>query len=304
MIRKYIKNKIYCLCCLLPLFFSAALGAASQYQYQLSVCAIFRDDARFLKEWVEFHKIVGVEHFWLFNNLSQDGYESVLAPYIKEGTVELIEWPYESENEKEWQKIQRTAYEKSIGLARGQTKWLAVIDTDEFLFSANDNPLLKVLEGYERYGAVCVNWQLFGTSGIKRVPEDHLMIEMLTRKADTLFWKNYFIKSIVRPERVKSFPSCHWARLYGKYNSVDINKRRVKGNQSGEVQIDKLRINHYWTRDEDFFFERKISRRDKPGSNFHQLMKDFDKLNEFEDNEILRFVPLLKEKAISSASYL
>ena len=34
----------------------------------LSVCAIYRDEAHYLAEWIEFHRLVGVERFFLYNN--------------------------------------------------------------------------------------------------------------------------------------------------------------------------------------------------------------------------------------------
>ncbi len=34
----------------------------------MSLCAIFKDEADYLREWIEFHRIVGVEHFYLYNN--------------------------------------------------------------------------------------------------------------------------------------------------------------------------------------------------------------------------------------------
>ena len=36
--------------------------------YDLSVCAIFKDEASYLKEWIEYHKLVGVQHFYLYEN--------------------------------------------------------------------------------------------------------------------------------------------------------------------------------------------------------------------------------------------
>ena len=38
----------------------------------LAIAAIFRDEAPYLKEWIEFHRAVGVERFYLFDNLSTD----------------------------------------------------------------------------------------------------------------------------------------------------------------------------------------------------------------------------------------
>lgn len=34
------------------------------YSVYLAVCAIFRDEAPYLAEWIEFHRLVGVEHFY------------------------------------------------------------------------------------------------------------------------------------------------------------------------------------------------------------------------------------------------
>ena len=63
-------------------------------KYQLAICSIFQNEAGYLKEWIEFHRLLGVEHFYLFNNLSTDNFHSVLAPYVKNKVITLIEWPY------------------------------------------------------------------------------------------------------------------------------------------------------------------------------------------------------------------
>ena len=59
----------------------------------LSVCTLYKDEARYLPEWLEFHRLVGVERFFLYNNNSTDNHMEVLAPYIEEGTVVQRDWP-------------------------------------------------------------------------------------------------------------------------------------------------------------------------------------------------------------------
>jgi hypothetical protein len=54
----------------------------SEPKYYLSVGAIFRNEARFLPEWIEYHRLHGVDHFYLFNNLSEDDYKAALKPYV------------------------------------------------------------------------------------------------------------------------------------------------------------------------------------------------------------------------------
>ena len=41
-------------------------------------------------------KVLGVEHFYLYNNESTDDFETVIMPFIEKGLVELYDW--DSEN--------------------------------------------------------------------------------------------------------------------------------------------------------------------------------------------------------------
>ena len=59
----------------------------------LSVCAMYQNEASYLQEWIEFHRLVGVERFFLYDNNSTDDHLDVLTPYIEEGTVVLHDWP-------------------------------------------------------------------------------------------------------------------------------------------------------------------------------------------------------------------
>ena len=43
----------------------------------------FKNEAPYLREWIEFNHIVGVDHFFLYNNNSEDNYEEIIEPYVK-----------------------------------------------------------------------------------------------------------------------------------------------------------------------------------------------------------------------------
>src|SRR5262245_1292734 len=64
-----------------------------EFRHELGVCAIFREEAPFLDEWLTFHCGVGVTHFYLYNNFSTDNFRTVLEPWIDRGVVTLIDWP-------------------------------------------------------------------------------------------------------------------------------------------------------------------------------------------------------------------
>ena len=62
----------------------------------LSICAIYRNEGEYLREWIEFHRLVGVERCYLYDNLSTDSHREVLAPYVEQGIVAASGWPHTS----------------------------------------------------------------------------------------------------------------------------------------------------------------------------------------------------------------
>ncbi len=270
---------------------------SSETDYYLSVCAIFQNEADYLKEWIEYHKLLGVEHFWLYNNRSTDHYLEVLEPYIEIGEVELIDWPYV-----DYPACQLTAYADGITKATDTTYWLAIIDIDEFLVPQQCDDMITFLQEFEKFSQILINWQLFGTSNIQSLPKDALIIEALTYKFPTYFnsyWSsNSFVKAIVKPNHV-SFPitSSHYCNLLPGYLSIDGAKKVVPPFSLANINILRIQLNHYWFRTLDFFFNVKVDRRKNTDDPYPQDFIDWIlKLgNSEQDLSIQRFVPLLKE---------
>lgn len=254
----------------LCLIFSPLNAAEGNYLYELSLCAIFRNEAPYLKEWIEFHKLVGVQHFYLINHLSNDDYKQVLAPYIASGEVELFECQSPLTDAYGFMRIvQPEEYTKIVRLAEGKTKWLAIIDSDEFLFPVESFSLLDFLKDYEDYGGVYVFWQMFGTSFVPKKPDDKLQIETFIWQSEKDYFYNKWGKSIVRPERVKC-ADIHFSCYKPPYFHVFTDKTEIEDFDrfcldpefipNFKVDVSKARINHYWTRDEDYAMRAKLPR--------------------------------------------
>lgn len=265
------------------------------YRYQLAVCAIFRNEASYLREWIEYHKLVGVQHFYLYNNLSTDDYYSVLHPYIESGLVELFDWPFDSKNLYEWNVIQIHAYENAVQQALHTAKWLAIIDTDEFIVPVENDNILDVLKEYDYYGGVSANWQLYGTSNVFKVGPDQLMIDLLTLKAPQDYEENKFVKSIVHPEYVERITDPHYANFKKGYFHVNTDGVRLNRSIAPYIVVDKLRINHYWSRDEWFFYNFKCARRQNWQEGYDGQLNRLEAINIEPDNIMQRFVPALKQ---------
>ena len=141
-------------------------------KYNVVICAIFKNEAAYLKEWIEFHRIVGIDHFFLYNNLSEDNYREVLEPYIKNGMVDLIEWPYPQ--------TQMKAYADFLKHHANDAKWVGFIDIDEFVVPKAYNSVYEFLQNYENTPAVLIYWRLFGSSGLTKRDIQRLVTEDFT----------------------------------------------------------------------------------------------------------------------------
>lgn len=278
----------------------SVIHSEEKQKYDLVICAVFQDESFFLKEWLEFHKLQGVQHFYLYDNLSSDPYYSILRPYIESGEVELFHWPAEAKNQADYLNlVQLPVYNHALSITQGTSRWVAFLDLDEFLFSVKYDTLTDLLRSYEEYAALGVNWQVFGTSWIDRIPENGLITEHLLYKAPTDFEMNRVVKLIVQPHRVQSIRSPHFFEYQPGYFAVDSLKRPLSAQIEGlSVLIDTVRINHYWCGTYDWLVHNKIPRREKWGYIFSKQMIDeiVCSFNQIIDTSILHFIPALRLK--------
>ncbi len=125
--------------------------------WYLTACLIFKDAASYLDEWIRFHKRVGVEHFYLYDNDSEDNYESVIRRFIERGEITLHKWPGVGQH--------HPVIQHCLDQHRATSRWIAFLDDDEFLFPVAGDDLRETLSQYELFAGVAVSWLLFGSNG-------------------------------------------------------------------------------------------------------------------------------------------
>jgi hypothetical protein len=220
----------------------------------LSASTIYRNAASYLAEWIELHRVVGVERFFLYDNGSSDAHRDVLAPYLGDGTVVLHEWPMPFLGVSGRGMAQLRAFDHALRAHRDDSRWIAFLDIDEFLFSPTRNPVSDLLPEYEPYPALCVSRAEYGSSGHRTRPEG-LVIENFTRRGSVPADGWVRVKSVVDPSRAVRAISSH-TFLYRDGDPVDENLRRVdQFDRSGmkPVAWSRFRINHYPTKSEEEF---------------------------------------------------
>ena len=257
----------------------------------IAICAIFRDEAPFLLEWIAYHRLIGVDHFVLYNNKSMDEGPALIRNSRFADRVTLIDWPDEPG--------QMTAYRDfRINHAR-RFEWVAFIDVDEFILPLATDSLPEILASplYAKFSAVQANWLVFGPSGHDR-RQRGLVIENYTWRVAQEHEMNTHIKSIVRcSDLFEVFDTPHMFYT----TAVQCNVAGRAANLSAiadEPCFDTLVINHYFTRSrEDWQFKLRRGRADTGDPRRHYRMEMFIDLARdatVEDRRITRFAPAVR----------
>jgi hypothetical protein len=262
-------------------------------KHYLSVCAIYRNEARYLREWIEFHRLVGVEQFVLYDNESTDDHHDVLASYLDQGIVELCDWslPFDPKDDplRFLSQGQARAYEHCLRNYGDRSRWIAFIDLDEFLFSPTGRPLPEVLTEYEQWPGVGVNWAVFGPSGHLRRPEG-LVLENYVERLDSPASRT--IKTIVDPSHVTGCIGAHSFR-FDRLGAVDENHFPTFAGLTKSVSFSRLRINHYLTKSVEEYQRRAKGR--VRGRDFDPKLVSMWEQRAERDVVIQQYLPALRQ---------
>lgn len=268
-----------------------------QKKYQVSICVIFKDEAPYLKEWLVYHKIIGVQHFYMYNNFSQDGFRMVLQPFIDAGDVTLMDWPYEQG--------QILAYRDCVEKFRNESQWIGFIDIDEFIVPIDDDNLYGFLKKFEKNrGSVLLYWKFFGSSGKIERGRTGLVTEDFTvcwRKHANIGKCFYNTSYDFIPEYKKNSAIHHymWTGYQGKalppvncFGNVCID-----GIHTAKGDHFPIQINHYFTKSFMEYGDKK-----KKGDVFHkqnphddQYFLSHDKKCGAVDVAVYKYLILLKK---------
>lgn len=226
-------------------------------KYYVSLCLIFKDEARYLKEWIEYHKLIGVDHFYLYNNFSSDDYLKVLHPYIQSGIVTLIDWPHKY--------AQIEAYKDAYIKFKNETKWLGYIDTDEYVNIKSYNSIKDLLKKFNNYPSVYFHWRMFGTSARNNPPKNFRILE----NYDSC-WSNLcnIGKTFINMDyKLVRIPNAHqMVMTFWRVPFFPVSMNKIPVVYFKTIYTDKISrtayINHYWSKSYQEYYEKDFNKGD------------------------------------------
>ena len=222
------------------------------FRYNLAVVAAFKDEARYLEEWLNYHLAAGVEHFYLYDDGSTDNPREVLEPYIE---AELADYfPVAGEN------MTIPVYNDAVRRFKFAARYMAFLDVDEFIFPKTNQSVVEVvdevLSNNPDAAALAVNWQVFGSSDDS--DSDKGVLERFTRRAPQNWFEpptdknqpagNIFVKTIANPRFIRAIVNPHFAFYFEGKFAINTAGGRVPYWGSEPICTDKIVINNYFAK--------------------------------------------------------
>ncbi|MCC6096395.1 MULTISPECIES: glycosyltransferase family 92 protein [Limosilactobacillus] len=265
---------------------------------KIGLVAIVKNEEAYIREWIEYHKLIGISHFYIYDNESSDDLKHTLSSYIKSGEVTYKYFPGKGMQEK--------AYLDCVKIAKKEVSWLVTLDIDEFLEPLTNISLKEWLSSLSPdISQVELGWMVYGSGGHIDKPRG-LVIENYIKHAKDDFITEY--KPIVRPERVIGMTFPHQYKVAGK--TIDEQKKRIWSYRRADMKGARpaprnlFRINHYYSKSLSEFFEKSnrgdASVPDRKPRNLEDFKKH-DK-NNILDLTMKKYVKKIKENLSNRGS--
>ncbi len=162
---------------------------AARHIFSLVVCA--RWEARYIVEWLNYHRSIGIGHVYLYCNDDdpQELYGKVL-PFV------LGDHPFVTFNHYSFQGLQYQMYFHFLRNYSHETKWLMFLDVDEFICLRGIDHVPTFMERFhQNVDAVYLNWCSFGHNYHATRPEGDVLLNYDRRERTVTPFTKVFIKS-------------------------------------------------------------------------------------------------------------
>lgn len=212
---------------------------SNQSRNTVCVVAILKGEEPFLDEWILYHRMLGVDHFFLYDDDEAAPLKDFLTPHSEYVTV--IPW-YGRADALPGRDRQTKAYCHALQHNASAYEWMAIIDGDEFIVLRKHTDLKQFLNDFPTAGAISLHWHVFGHNGYYDDPTG-LITASLTRR---MYLPNRNVKSITRTSSIDEITSAHFCHI-NQGARVDANNREYKeAMYPGKTDI--AHINHYQCR--------------------------------------------------------
>jgi glycosyltransferase involved in cell wall biosynthesis len=275
-------------------FINYILREGGSFPVELAVAAIMKNEGPYLKEWIEYHRMAGVEKFYLYDNESSDNTKEILEPYIQENVVDYVYFHGAGVSN------QVSAYIDVVRRVRNSVKWLAIIDIDEFIVPVEKAKIIDVVNDlqaalwrkeHKKLFGLAVRWVQYGYGGHYAKP-DGLVTENFRKNSGAV----RFTKSIINP-RAAFFYAAPQSVHTPMYLDFGFGRTETGEKHPWEapISVNTIRVNHYFTKSYEEF-RKKIERNKTGFPETKNILPEYDPdyMSRYEDPIMDKYAAALK----------
>ena len=232
------------------------------FLYDLAVVSILKNEGPYVKEWLDYNLLAGVNHFFIYDNDSPDNQREVLQPYIDAGIVTYFFYPGKAR--------QFQAYNAAARDFKFFCRYMAFIDGDEFIFPHSKPTIPEVVDEVLmqnfKASALAVNILNFGSNYQDTANYNIGLMERFTRrtpvdyapimKGSDLHGGTAHIKTIANPRWIDYFCNSHFAKYFSQRFAVNEIGNKVEFFSAYPPSVDKISINHYYVKSREEYVNK------------------------------------------------
>ena len=254
------------------------------FLYDLALVATIKNEGHYIKEWLDYHLLAGVNHFYIYDHESSDDTKEILQPYVDSGLVTYIWYPDKDR--------MYVAYNDAVKKYKFFCRYMTFIDSDEFILPKDNRSIVEVVDEVfndnSMIGGMEINWQMFGSNFQEKADYSRGVLERFTRRAANI---KSSVKSVTNPRKINYLHTAHYAAYFYGIHHINAITLPHFSNGNYEMQV-KIVINHYHMKSLEEYVEKNLRGKEAsygwknpyPKSNFNH-----DENNDVFDDSILKY---------------
>ena len=203
---------------------------------KIAICAIIKDEQRYLEEWLQYHFKLGFDEIYLYEDLESTSHKEICDKY-ENVFLDKIENHFQTDRINI--RRQRELYELFIEKYKDSFDWVAFIDIDEFIMTENNLDLKTILKEYNDVKGLYLFWKMYNANDLIEPNETYSVLENYT---------NWFKTTDIDLNMVKSMYNFNQMPELETHHRVKDGIKTDRTTNLEEPTYDKIWINHYYTK--------------------------------------------------------
>lgn len=224
------------------------------------LCAIAKNENRYIREWVEHYRYIGITKIIIYDNNDNERFDDVILDYISMGFVEVIDIRNDG--------LSRIGYQNGVMKHCFENygkdyDWFCHFDIDEFFTATDSLESFLSLDVFNDTSVIHINWQCYGDNDLvfydSRPVQERFKLPADENCRYAQDWReNLYCKCFIRTSaEITSFnPHCPISKNgICRHSSGRISRFE---NYLEEPDYSKARIKHYSTKTIEEYIWRKL----------------------------------------------